>query len=263
MASTLQFPPKNDPFERDVPVWMAFYVAEYSTFNKNRTRAAVKNGAFGKILIPYPKEHATLNSQNYTAGGSLNVQSVETGSLLGTLAQQITGTKELFNSFLSGGSVIRFDHFETILEPGARRTHAFNINFMAKTKAQAEAANAIALTFQANMYPIAGTQSLLTMNHPPLWYFEAVVPNGSGYGVPYAPALYWDGHPLVSVLKNVDINRSPIINTPFTTSDFRPLAINVKLTFIELEPAMAPGDGSANIISRSERFTQTGRPRTS
>lgn len=259
MPSTYQFPPKNDPFENDVPVWMSFYVSEYSTFNKNRTRAWVKSNAYGKIIVPYPKEQATLNSQNYTAGGSLNVQSLESG-LLSTLKEQVAATKELFNSFLSGGSIIRFDHFETILEPGARRTHVFNLNFISKTKAQAQAANAIALTFQSNMYPIGGTESLLTMRHPPLWYFEAVVPKGNSEGVPYAPSLYWDGHPLVSVLKSVDINRSPIINTPFMTPDFRPVALNVKLVFIELEPAMQPGDGSANIISRAERFTRTGRP---
>ena len=261
MNFTYQFPPKGDAFEKDIPVWMVFYMSYYSTFNKNRTRAAIRNSAFGKIAIPYPKAHATATGQNYSAGGSLNVQSVETGSILGTLEQQVTATKELFTSFFSGGSVIRFDHFETILDPGYRRTHVFDINLMAKTKGQAEAASAIALTFQANCLPIAGTESLLTMNHPPLWYFEAVVPGGSSDG-PYQPASYWDGHPLVCVLKSVDINRSPILNTPFMTQDFRPVAVNIKLTFIELEPAMTPGDGSANIISRAERFTKTARPPT-
>lgn len=255
MPSTLQFPPKSDPFENDIPVWMTFYVCDYSTFNKNRTRNYVKSQAYGKIAIPYPKRHDTLNNQRYTAGGSLNVQAIETGSLLGTLGQQITATKELFNSFLSGGSVVRFDHFETILEPGARRTHAFNIDLISKTPKQAQAASDIAMTFQANCFPIAGTQSLLTMNHPPLWYFETAVP-GFGNGT----SMYWDGDPLVSVLQTVDINRAPVLNTGFITRDFLPVAINIKLTFLELEPAMQPGDGGSRIISRAERFTSSRRP---
>jgi hypothetical protein len=259
MAFTYQYPPSGDPYFNEIPVWMAFYVADYSTFNKNRTRAAVRNSAYGRIYIPYPREHTTLNTQDYTAGGSLNVNLIETRNLSGMMGQQITATQELANSFFTGGSVIRFDHFETILSPGARRTHGFNVNFICKTKAQADQANAIALTFQSNMFPIAGTESLLTMNHPPLWYFEAVVPNGTPDG-PYAPQVYWDGHPLVSVLKSVDINRSPLLNTPVITPDFKPIALNLKMAFIELEPAMQPGDGSANIISRAERFKDTGRP---
>lgn len=257
MPAFLQFPPKNDRFEGDIPIWMTFYVCTYSTFNKNRTRNYVKNNAYGKIAIPYPRAHSTLNTQQYAAGGSLNVQAVETGGdVLGILGQQVTATKELFNSFLSGGSVIRFDHFETILEPGARRTHAFNIDLVAKTPGQAQAAADIAMTFQANCFPIAGTQSVLTMNHPPLWYFETAVP-GFGYGT----SMYWDGDPLVSVLRSVDINRAPILNTGFITRDFLPVATNIKLSFIELEPAMQPGNGTTRIVSRAERFTNQVRPR--
>lgn len=254
MTTYYQFPPQDDPYENEIPVWMNFYIAQYSTFNGGRTRAAVKGGAQVAISIPYPRSLSTLNSQNYTAGGSLNVQSIETGSLLGTLGQQISATKELASSFFSGGGVIRFDHFETVLEPGARRTHAFDINLVAKNANQAESANSIALIFQTNVFPLAATTSLLTMLHPPLWYFEA-----SGNSKKITPD-YWDGSPLPCVLKSVDINRSPILNTPFTTLDFKPLAVNIKLVFIELEPAMQPGDGSVSLLSRAERFKGGFRP---
>jgi len=250
MATTLQFPPNSSSFTLDIPIWMAFYISDYSTFNARRTKNYIVSNHYGKIILPYPRQFNTLNSQNYTAGGSLNVQAVETGNLLGTLGQQITATKELAQSFFSGGGVIRFDHMETVLEPGARRTHAFDINMIAKNAAEAEAINSIALTFQTNMYPLADTGSYLTMRHPPLWYFEAFSKDTEIRNFHY----YWDGNALPSVLKSVDINRSPILNTPFTTPDFKPLAINIKLLFIELEPAMQRGDLSPDLISRAQRF---------
>lgn len=264
MPNYYYFPPKNDPFYQDIPVWMTFYCAQWSTFNSARTRSAVVNNAQLVINVPYPKEMRTANTQNYTSGNSLNVQLVETGSLTGTLAQQISATKELAQSFLSGGSIIRFDHMETILEPGARRTHVFNIDMIAKNEEQETAANYIALVFQTNVFPLASTASLLTMRHPPIWYFQATKINyqtgglvGSrGKFIPH----FWDGDPLVSVLKSVDINRSPILNTPFTSPNYRPIAINIKLTFIELEPALQEGFGALQLGSRAERFAGGARP---
>jgi len=246
-----QFP--LDPnFALDIPIWMTFYISNYSTFNARRTKNYIKSSKYITITLPYPRQFNSLNSQNYTAGGSLNVQAIETGNLLGTLGQQITATRELAQSFFSGGGVIRFDHMETVLEPGARRTHAFDINMIAKNKEEADEINSIALTFQANMYPLADTGSLLTMRHPPLWYFEALTKSGDTSIASYRN--YWDGDPLPCVLKAVDINRSPILNIPFATEDFKPLGINVKLTFIELEPAMQRGNFTGDLVSRAQRF---------
>jgi hypothetical protein len=248
-----QFPPPGDEYENEIPVWMTFYAKNWTTFNSGRTRDSIKLTPGLVISIPYPRQMNTSNSQTYTAGGSLNVQSVETGNLLGTLGQQIAATKELASSFFSGGSIIRFDHFETILEPGARRTHSFEINMVAKNEKQAKIANTIALIFQNNCFPIANTASLLTMKHPYIWCFEATSTNKSNF-VPD----YWDGQPLPSVLKQVDINRSPILNTPFTTPNYRPIALNIKLLFVELEPAMQSGignvSGTLSLMNRAERF---------
>lgn len=251
-----QFPPETDVYSQEIPVWMTFYATDWSTFNAKRTRAYILANPWLSISVPYPRQMNTSNSQTYTAGGSLNVQSVETGNLLGTLGQQITATKELASSFFSGGSVIRFDHFETILEPGSRRTHSFEINMVAKNEQQAKMANAIALVFQNNCFPIANTESLLTMKHPYLWYFEATSTDSTHF-VPD----YWDGTPLPSVLKQVDINRSPILNTPFATPNYSPIALNIKLLFIELEPAMQLGDNSARLVNRAERFTKNNNGR--
>jgi hypothetical protein len=101
---------------------------------------------------------------------------------------------------------------------------------------------------------VANTASILTMLHPPLWSIEAI---GGVINIDKV-ARYWDGAPLVSVLRTVDVNRAPILNTGFITSDYKPLAINIKLSFVELEPAMQVGDGTNRIFSRSDRIVEQG-----
>jgi len=253
MATTvLQFPPVGDPYEQEVPIWMSFKVGYYSTFSKNRTLGYIKSNAYGEIRVPYPSKMATRDEQNYTSGGSLNIRAVELGgginAITESFSQELSAKAELKKSFYSGGGVVRFDHLETVLQPGARRVHSFSLNLMAKTRAQAQAASEIASTFQTNTYPIATRGSILTMLHPPLWAMEAI-----GENLPTDNHKYWDGQPLVSVLNLVDINRAPITNVGFITPDYYPLAININLQFIELEPALQLGDGSANIFSRSDR----------
>ena len=229
---------------------MTFYSAYYSTFSANRTRDHIINQSYNAICIPYPQQHKTLNSQSYEMGGSLNVRAIEKG-MGGMVESQIAATAELATSFFSGGGVVRFDHFESRLKPGDRRTHNFDINLISKSDLQAEAANNIAMRFQTNVFPIASNGSILTMIHPPLWVFKAtVIGVESNFGI----QSYWDGQPLACVLRTVDINRSPILNIPIIGSDFKPVALNIKLSFIELEPAMQLGDGSLRILSRSERL---------
>lgn len=247
----IQFPPNSDPFSNDVPVWMVFYCASYSTFSMNRTRAHIINNAYNKIYIPYPKSHSTMNDQVYISEGSKNNRLIETGDADGLKDEMFKKMKETVNSNLSGGGIVTFDHMETVLSAGARRTHSFDINMVSKSKAQAEAANNIVLTFQTNTFPTISNNSILTMIHPPLWCFKALIMGLEGTTI---KGDYWDGTPLACVLKSCDINRSPILNTPFIGSDFNPIAINLKLKFIELEPALQAGDGSLQIISRSERL---------
>lgn len=245
----LQFPPSNDIYSNEIPVWLSFKVGYYSSFARFRKLNYIKSNWFGQIVVPYPKAMSTLNSQNYQAGGSLNVRAIEIGGIRGvveSLKQEITAKAELAQSFLSGGGVIRFDHLETILLPGARRTHVVVMDLVAKTAEQAVIINDIASTFQTNVFPIANTSSILTMRHPPLWAIEAFTSDGT-------TGKFWDGQPLVSVLQSVDVNRSPINNIPYTTGNYRPLAVNIKLNFIELEPAMQVGNGTDNIFSRSDR----------
>jgi hypothetical protein len=260
MPIEYQFPPNGDSYFNEIPVWMKFYCAKYSTFSENRTRSNIKKDSYVTIKIPYPQEKTTLNSQDYVKAPTLNVRTVERG--FGGFGEMVSANfnaiSESASSFLSGGGVVRFDHFETVLSPGARRTHNFNIMMVGKNKAQTAAANDIAAVFQTNVFPIASNGSILNMLHPPLWYFHAIcavdpVPQ-SGTKSGLDSNVYWDTNPLVSVLKSVDINKSSILNTPFASPDYFPIAVNIKLSFIELEPALQKGDGTLNIISRSERL---------
>jgi len=240
MAIEYYFP--NDSAASEIPVWMTFKAARYSSFVAERTRGHVLSNAAVSISVPYPFRFSTRNSQRYMTG--------KYGDSEGLFDKTEYDLKEseTDNAFAEGLGIFSYDHVETVLTPGARRTHVFDMNLVAKTAAHAEAISKIGLAFQTYMYPGTFTESILNMTHPPLWYFYA-----SGTNI--SPVKwYWDGNPLVSVLESVDINHSPISNTPFMTTDYKPLAINIKLQFIELEPAMQLGDGTLGLLSRSERF---------
>lgn len=249
MAKAYIFPKKstnpNDPdWTSEIPIWMNFYAADYSTFVGNRTRNHIYSNPFLKISIPYPLQAATSNTQQYMSGKYPDIE--------GLFIKEDYKLKEqeMENSYTQGLGIMSYDHTETVLSPGARRFHRFEIQLVAKNEDQSDNINDIALAFQSNMYPTTFTESVLNMGHPPLWHIFA-----SGTLTDY-DALYWDGEPLVSVLQSVDINRSPIQNTPFMTTNKKPLAVNIRLTFLELEPAMANSNG---LLSRSERFDQFAR----
>lgn len=243
MAIEYIFP--NDNYATEIPVWMNFYAAPFSTFSEERTRTEVLRNPVVTIAVPFPNRMSTANTQQYMTGQYSDLEG------LFDKEEYDLKTSETQNSFTQGLGIISYDHAETLLTPGARRTHLFDMNLVAKTAAQAYTINNIALAFQTYMYPTAFTESLLNMGHPPLWHFFA-----SGDNIEKIKQAYWDGNPLVSVLQSVDINRSPISSLAFMTPDFTPLAINIKLRFIELEPAMQLGNGSLGLFSRSERFTE-------
>jgi len=246
MAESIKYIFPNDNYATEIPVWMWFKAAPFSTFSENRTRNAVVSNAVASIAVPFPNRMSTSNTQQYMTG--------QDSDLEGLFDKEEYDLKqsESQNSFTQGLGIISYDHAETLLTPGARRTHLFDMNLVAKTQDQAFTINNIALAFQTYMYPTAFTESLLNMGHPPLWHFFA----SGDFGEEKIKQSYWDGNPLVSVLQSVDINRSPISSLPFMTPDFTPLAINIKLRFIELEPAMQLGNGAFGLFSRSERFTQ-------
>jgi len=285
----LTFPHTSDLSQKDVPVWITFYSANYSTWAFYRTPAAVTSNCNNKIVLPYPNNFNTLNNIPYANSASIQMRGVEqvlkktfgtrqnnqpapgfggtvpinpepsepanqaapqTNTLQnvgGMLAQGAIASGELFESFMTGGNVFRFDHTETVLKPGCRRTHTFEFNLIAKSGESAQAASRIANAFQANAHPGAFTRSIYTMTHPDIWTFGISTKPGESES-------QLDGQGLTCVLARVDINRSPIQNIPYTifyNGKRWPLAVNIKLNFTELEPALNL-DGQ-NLIIRSQK----------
>jgi hypothetical protein len=180
----------------------------------------------------------------YQAGGSL----VQEQRNLEMLAKEsLDAVEERVRIFQQGGSMLLPDHMETFLGPGSRRKYSINFDLIAKNQAQAAQATTIANTFQTKAFPSWNGKNALVWQHPPLWAIKVTNPGGA---VPLQESA-WDGNALPCVLKNVDINRGPILNTPFITTGGWPLALNIELTFFELEPAVAYND---KLINRAQVF---------
>lgn len=289
MGVPLNFPDAADASSMDIPLWTTFYCANYSTWAEYRTPQQVQLDYNYRIVLPYPTTFNTLNQIPYTNSPSIQMRGVEeilkglgmgrgqpiTEERLKDAAKGFEGKKksssdesgsnnvinrmasfalqesiaggEMFESFMTGGNVFRMDHTEMVLKPGCRRTHVFEFNLVAKTGKSAELASRIANAFQANAHPGAFTRSIYTMTHPDIWTF-GISPN------PGESAWQIDGQGLTSVLVGVDINRAPIQNIPYNIfygGYSYPLATNIKLKFVELEPALN-FDGES-LIMRSQK----------
>jgi hypothetical protein len=253
------FPIGGDPSFNSVKDWIHFYAADYSTFSANRIPNSIIERAHTIISLPYPGVFNTLNQQDYSALPTPQIKSVEyaalggLGGLLASLSESLTATVEKTESFFRGGNVMTFDHMETVLQPGGRRTHQFEFNLIAKNEMSAVEATNIALAFQTLLHPGANTQSIYSMTHPSLWLFTAGPQVTNLSYNPNKGAL--DGLGLPSVLVSVDINRAPVQNIPYTLKTSAipsvPLAHNIKLNFVELEPALKLNEKT--LISRSQR----------
>ena len=114
----------GDIYNTEIPVWMTFYAAPYSTFAANRTRDFVRGNPFQTIAIPYPTAHATSNTQQYMSGKYPDLEG------LFNKEDYKLKEEETNNSFTQGLGIMSYDHLETVLTPGARRTHRFDINFL-------------------------------------------------------------------------------------------------------------------------------------
>lgn len=284
MAIPLSFPARDDITAYDIPAWITFWSANYSTWASKRLPDQIKSYPNNIIALPYPTSFNTLNNIPYKNSPSIQMRGIErllTGrtsvskddkenqinnpdQTFGMERDAQLSTQELRESFITGGNVFRFDHTETVLTPGCRRVHTFEFNLIAKTVQSARAASRIAAAFQANAHPGAFTKSIYTMTHPDIWVFGI----GNTIGT---SNIAMDGQGLTSVLTRVDINRSVIQNYPYTITDTTssvpgslgygaqyPLATNIKLSFIELEPALNWGiyGGYDTLVVRSQKDTQ-------
>ena len=260
MPNQTIFPAINDPSRRDVAAWLSFYAGPYSTFSRNRTPASIMNNAHTIITLPYPGIFNTQNHQDYSNMPSPQIRSLEMG-VFGTLQQSILGTIERAESFINGTGIMTFDHMESVLTPGGRRSHKFEFNLIAKTEESAGQAVNAALEFQTLMHPGANTVSIYNQTHPALWVIVATSTVPAAGSASYSNDRGGlDGFALTSVLTDVDINRAPIENIPYVIKSnsaeaYWPIATNIKLSFIELEPAFSDPREGRVLINRSQKFT--------
>jgi hypothetical protein len=242
--STYSFPIEGTSQAKEIPAYMVFYYKEYSTYNSGRLPSTIMSSGRW-VKLPYPKIFSISNDMKYEAGGSL-VQ--EMNNLQFSARENADAFNQRIDAFLQGGSAITPDHMETFLMPGSRRVYNISFDLVAKTEADANVASEIARVFQSNAFPRWTGGSKLVWQHPPLWQIKVA---GNGQEGSTLLTQYWDGNALPAVLKNVDINRAPILQTPFITEVGAPLALNINLQFYELEPAVYNG---AKLINRANVF---------
>lgn len=234
MATTIAFP--GDQMANEIPVFLTFHWGDYSRYNSDRTRSSVISKG-NTITVPYPKLFNVANDVPYTNSGTIVNSPLD--NLRVAMDNLTFEGNMIYSYFMKGGSSFTYDNMESVLAPGARRKYAVSMDLVAKTQAQAVQAKLIADTFQRNAFSSWDGGNRLIWKHPPIW----VLSTGSISG--------WDPVGLPSVLTHVDINRNPILDTPFNLPNNHPLAVNINLLFVELEPAV---NTAAGLINRAQTF---------
>ena len=237
MGTKLTFP--GDGMSAEIPVFLTFYWHEYKRFNSKRTSSAVKAGG-NYISVPYPKLFNVSNDMKYVDAGTIGGGPLD---ILKMKADEPLKSSQFLLNYLNGGNAFTFDNMETVLSPGGRRKYVVSMDLVAKTQGQAIKIQEIINQFQLNTHSSWNGANKLIWTHPPLWFIDAT---SSGAGS--IPG--WSPTTLPSVLMHMDVNRNPILDTPFNLGGY-PLAANINLTLMELEPAVSY---QGKLINRAETF---------
>lgn len=240
-----RFPPEGDNMASEIPVYVKFSWGQYTRDNKGRSRDAIK-GANNYIMVPYPKLFNIASNMKYADSGTIGLGIQEFAKL--QLDNLESKADKMLNFMLTGGSAFTFDNMETVLQPGSRRRFTVSMDLVAKSTDQSQAAVDIAKAFQINSVSSWDGGNALVWIHPPLWIAEACDSNGNVLD-------NWDSMILPSVLANVEVNKNPILDTPFNLLNNSPLAINISLSFVELEPAV---NYQGELLNRAEVFYTRG-----
>lgn len=236
--------PQESNYQSEIPIWTTFSCAKWNTFSNRRTNESIRgNNRLFSITVPYPKVFTVNNNQNYVVGGALanELQNLD------LVTEQLQTMNVRLRSALNGGMGISPDHMETYLDPGSRREYTISFDLVAKTTAQAVTISNIANTFQKNAFSRWDGRNPLVWYHPPLWSIAVTNQDQS-----INPA--WDVNSLPCVLKNVDINRAPILNVPFSIQTNYPLSMNITLLFYEIEPAVL-NEKNNTLVNRASIFS--------
>lgn len=212
-------------YAREQPLWVNFYVAEYSLINYNRTRRGIIQNNFHSLKLPFPREvgysanhefgqgftpiapNATLNPNLANNGGAGNKDLVRDREN----AMSRSGLFGEYQSATSTSSTLR--RFSNITEltmvSEARKKYVFEYILAPKNEAESLAIEDIIGTFRKTSYPTVA-MGLPERTYPQnLWaltvtYNEAVTAEVASEN----PTAEWLGDPLPCVLKTVTVKKN-------------------------------------------------------
>ena len=270
MANEFTYP-KEKPSE--IELWINFTARNYT----NRRASRVAGGGnrlrgrdpIFQATLPVPPSMASASSVSYDEGESTTNPAIE-GLLtaagqqggffrtLGGLVSQLPIVKGLSPSLLAdltvGGYIglVDMDKKELLFKDAGHRTFQFTFSMLARSNAEAELISQLATAFEAHSLPEPSNLTNEKMFHPPLWQWYVFGRSGRQYR--NLDAGTWTGFSQTSVLTDVRVNRTGA-GGAYSTPTGDPLAINLSLSFTELEPNLR-FPGSNAIGSNSQIITR-------
>jgi hypothetical protein len=202
------------PYEKEQPIWMNFYVAEYSLKNSERTIDSIVQRQFHTIQLPLPRDVGYQANHEYGMGFSpLVPNSVYSSNIAnnGGLNQQSAiqareySRAGFLNEYSDAQSTFRrFSNItELTLYSEARKKYIFEYLFAPKNKEESEEVENIVGTFRKTSYPVAVT-GLPERTYPQnLWALKVSGPDDN---IDYSGDFM--GRPLVCVLKTVSVKKN-------------------------------------------------------
>lgn len=251
-----QYPTSQD--YNEIPLWLNFFVAEYSLINTERTRQSIVSRSFNQLRLPLPKEpgysliHQFGEGQN-PVGPVISMAGMKNSggaSNFGTLFSRVLAPVTYFAERMYATSTYR--RFSNVTEltmvSEARKSYYLEYIFVPKSEQESYAVSDIIGTFRKSSYPTVAN-GLPERTYPQnLWVLSCSDSGGTDAGL----SANWLGEPLPCVLsgmsvKHADINDPVVRYLPNLTSS----AIMVGLNFTEFETGTYVPDANAT-WSKSE-----------
>lgn len=247
MPATLKYPLSASTLN-EVPMQVAFNVADYSLKNFERTRDGIINRSLVQILLPMPKEpgysviHQFGEGQNpvgpvISMAGAANSGGLEN---FGTLYSRVMAPITFFaERQYATDTYRRFSNItELTMISEARKSYYFEYLFVPKSPQESAVVADIIGTFRKGSYPVVAT-GLPERSYPQrLWTIDVL---GAGQGfqdgvITESKTADWLGEPLPCVLsglvvKHADVGDPVVRYLP----DGRSSAILLGLNFTEFE----------------------------
>lgn len=251
-------------YAMEQPLWLNFYVSEYSLINKNRTREGIIDEAYAMMSLPMPKEPTYTVEHEFGEGTNPVGPVLSAAGLINSGGVKFADT--LWNRLTSGGAAAQeeymyatstFRRFSNVTEATmiseARKKYYFEYIFVPKNQNEAINVENIVGTFRKSSYPSVAS-GLPERTYPQqLWTFNVT----AGYNSPRNITSNnltsdWLGEPLPCVLAAITVKKNdksdPIIRyLPNGSSNVTLMA----LSFVEFETGTFDPP-SGKLLSKSE-----------